>query len=101
MVENKLRWFEHVERRPIDSVVRRVDQMEDRQLTRPRKTIRETIRKELEINEWKRLLLLLLYLRILYVKKISFQCLIEDHYDCPHRQTLLKKLWGKNISIKN
>jgi len=27
MVENLLRWFGHAERRPIDSVVRRVDQM--------------------------------------------------------------------------
>jgi len=55
MVENRLRWFGHVERRPIDSVVRRVDQMEDSQITRgrgrPRQTIRETIRKDLEINE--------------------------------------------------
>lgn len=36
-------------------MVRRVDQMEDSQITRgkgrPRKTIRETIRKDLEINE--------------------------------------------------
>ncbi|KAL5154223.1 Craniofacial development protein 2 [Glycine soja] len=31
MVENRLRWFGHVERRPVDSVVRRVDQMERRQ----------------------------------------------------------------------
>lgn len=28
MVENRLRWFEPVERRPVDSVVSRVDQME-------------------------------------------------------------------------
>jgi len=28
-VENRLRWFGHVERRPIDYVVRRTDQMED------------------------------------------------------------------------
>jgi len=33
MVENRLRWFGHVERRPVDSVVR-VDQMEDSQITR-------------------------------------------------------------------
>ena len=26
MVENRLRWFEHVEIRPVDYVVRRVDQ---------------------------------------------------------------------------
>jgi len=29
MVETSLRWFEHVERKPIDFVVRIVDQMED------------------------------------------------------------------------
>jgi hypothetical protein len=55
MVENKLRWFGYVERRPVDSVVRRVDQMEDSQITRdrgrPRKNIRETIWEDLEINE--------------------------------------------------
>ncbi|KAL5131500.1 LINE-1 retrotransposable element ORF2 protein [Glycine soja] len=47
MVENRLRWFGHVERRPVDSVVRRVDQMERRQTIRgrgrPKKTIRETM----------------------------------------------------------
>ena len=54
MVENRLRWFGHVERRPVDSVVRRVDQMERSQTTRgrgrPRKTIREVIKKDFEIN---------------------------------------------------
>ena len=55
MVETGLRWFGHAERRPVDVLVRRVDQMEDSQITRgrsrPRKTIRETIKKDLEINE--------------------------------------------------
>jgi len=54
-VENRFMWFEHVERRPGDSIVRRVDKMKDSQITRgrgrPRKTIRETIRKNLEIIE--------------------------------------------------
>ncbi|KAH1254887.1 Succinate dehydrogenase subunit 7B, mitochondrial [Glycine max] len=54
MVENRLRWFGHVERRPVDSVVRRVNQMERRQTIRgrgrPKKTIREVIKKDLEIN---------------------------------------------------
>ncbi|KAH1218442.1 LINE-1 retrotransposable element ORF2 protein [Glycine max] len=34
MVENRRRWFGHVERRPVDSVVRRVDQMGRRQTIR-------------------------------------------------------------------
>ncbi|KEH35761.1 hypothetical protein MTR_3g102480 [Medicago truncatula] len=33
LVENRLRWFGHVERRPVDAVVRRVDQMEESQPT--------------------------------------------------------------------
>ena len=44
-------WFGHVERRPINAVVRRVDQMEESQVKRgrgrPKKTIREIIRKDL------------------------------------------------------
>jgi len=55
MMENRLRWFGHIERRPKDFVVRRVDQMEESQTSRgrgrPRKIIIETIRKDLEINE--------------------------------------------------
>jgi len=51
MVENRLMWFGHVERRPIDSVVRRVDQIEDSQITRGRGRPRKTIRKYFEINE--------------------------------------------------
>ena len=55
LVENRLRWFGHVERRPVDAVVRRVNQMEESQIKRgrgrPKKTIRETIRKDLEFNE--------------------------------------------------
>jgi hypothetical protein len=34
MVENRLRWFGHVERRLVDAVVRRVDQMEESQFRR-------------------------------------------------------------------
>jgi len=55
LIENRLRWFEHVERMSVDAVVRRVDQMEKSQVKRgrgrSRKTIRETIRKDLEVNE--------------------------------------------------
>ena len=54
LVENRLGWFVHVERRPVDAVVR-VDHMEESQVKRgkgrPKKTIRETIRKDLEVNE--------------------------------------------------
>jgi len=53
--ENRLRWFGHVERRPVDVVVRRVYHMKKSQVKRgrgrPKKTIRETIRKDLEVNE--------------------------------------------------
>ena len=42
---HRLRWFGHVERRPVDAVVRRVNQMEESQVKR------ETIRKDLEVNE--------------------------------------------------
>ncbi|KAL5166585.1 hypothetical protein HKD37_18G051517 [Glycine soja] len=62
MVKNRLRWFEHVERRPVDSVVRRVDQMERRQTIRgrgrPKKTIREVIKKDLELNDLDRSMVL-------------------------------------------
>jgi hypothetical protein len=55
MVETRLRWFGHVERRHVNYVVRRIDQMESSQITRgkrrPRKTIRESTKKDLEINE--------------------------------------------------
>jgi hypothetical protein len=55
LIENRLRWFGHVERIPVDAVVRRVDQMEESQVRRgrgrPKKNIRETIRKDLEVNE--------------------------------------------------
>ncbi|KAH1214111.1 Craniofacial development protein 2 [Glycine max] len=62
MVENRLRWFGHVERRPVDSVVRRVDQMERRQTIRgrgrPKKTIREVIKNDLELNDLDRSMVL-------------------------------------------
>ena len=44
LIENKLRWFGHVERRHVDIVGRKVDQMEENQIKRgkgiPRRTIR-------------------------------------------------------------
>jgi hypothetical protein len=55
MVETRFMWFGHVERRLVDSVVRRAEQMEGSQITREeedlKKTIRETIKKDLENNE--------------------------------------------------
>jgi len=58
MVKTRLRWFGYVERRNDDSIVRRVDPMGDSQVTigrgRPRKTIREAIKKNIEINEFNR-----------------------------------------------
>jgi len=55
LLENVLKWFRHVKRRPVDAFVRRVDQMEESRVKRgrgkPKKTIRETIRKNLEVNE--------------------------------------------------
>jgi len=43
MVETKLRWFEHVERR--------LDHMEDSRITRGRVRPRKTTKKDLEIND--------------------------------------------------
>lgn len=51
MVENRVRWFGRVERRPIDYVVRREDHMEDSQIPRGRGRSGKTIRKDLIINE--------------------------------------------------
>jgi len=56
LIENRLRWFRYVERRLVNVVVRTVDQMEESKVKRGRrgrhtKTIRETIRKDLEVNE--------------------------------------------------
>jgi hypothetical protein len=55
LVEDRLRWFEHVERRSVDAVVRRVDQMEESHVKRgkgrPRRTTRETITNDLEVIE--------------------------------------------------
>nr|KYP34423.1 Retrovirus-related Pol polyprotein LINE-1 [Cajanus cajan] len=54
LVESRLRWFGHVWRRPADAPVRRVDEMEAtvgaRRRGRPRKTIGETVLKDMEIN---------------------------------------------------
>lgn len=58
MVEIRLRWFWHVERILVDSVVRRLDQTERNQTItgrgRPRKTTRKVIKKILKINDLNR-----------------------------------------------
>jgi len=43
LVENRFRWFEHVERRPVDDIVRRVYQMEESQVKRGRGRPKKTI----------------------------------------------------------
>ncbi|CAN6720664.1 unnamed protein product [Malus baccata var. baccata] len=52
MRENRLRWFGHVQRRPTDAPVRRCDYGTEvqgrRGRGRPRKTLEETLRKDLE-----------------------------------------------------
>jgi len=52
--ENRFRWFGHVERNPVDSIVRRVDQIEESYYKRYRKTwknYKKTIMKDLQSNE--------------------------------------------------
>ena len=58
MRETRLRWFDHVRRRPKDVPVRRVDEMEQlvkkRDRDRPKKTLGETLKfdmKCMELNE--------------------------------------------------
>jgi len=36
LIENKLRWFGHIERRLVDAVVRRVDQIDESHVKRGR-----------------------------------------------------------------
>ena len=43
LVENRLQWFGPVERRPVDAVVRRVDQMKESQVKRGRGRPKKTI----------------------------------------------------------
>lgn len=58
MIKIRLRWFEHVDRRIVDFVARRVNQMEGSQITRgvgrPRQTIRKTVKNDIEINEFEK-----------------------------------------------
>jgi hypothetical protein len=55
MVETKLRWFEHIEWRLVDFVVRTVDQMkESHHIARGRGRPIKTIKNDLKINELKK-----------------------------------------------
>ena len=59
---NRLRWFEQIERRSLDYVIRTVDQMErseiDRDRERSRKIIKEVIKKDLEFNNLDKIILM-------------------------------------------
>ena len=54
MVESHLRWFEHVQRRPLSALIRRVDQTVwspvNRGRGRPKRTLNEVIKRDLLIN---------------------------------------------------
>jgi hypothetical protein len=44
LIENRLRWFGYVERRSVDVIVRKVDQMEESQVKRSRRRPKKTVR---------------------------------------------------------
>jgi hypothetical protein len=52
MMETKVRWFEYVERKPVNSVVTRLDQMEGSQIATCRGSPRKTIKKKLLRKAW-------------------------------------------------
>lgn len=58
MVKKRFRWFVHVERRSIDSIVRMVDRIEIRKTIRGsrrfRKIVWEVIKKDIKINDLNR-----------------------------------------------
>jgi len=47
LVENRLKWFGHVQRRPVDAVVRRVDQMQESRVKRVEEDLRKLLEKPL------------------------------------------------------
>ena len=57
-MESRLRWFENVERIPLDSLARIIHQIKRIQIVKgrrgPRKTIRKNIKKYFEINDLNR-----------------------------------------------
>lgn len=78
-MENRLRWFGHVEKRLVDFLIKRVNQMERNQTTRerekPRKTIREVIKKDLERNQTTRGVGLFIYVITEFhlLRKVSYK----------------------------
>ena len=54
MVKSTLRWFRHVQRRLVEALVKRVNQMEGSPIARgrgsSRKIICETIKRDLDVN---------------------------------------------------
>ena len=54
MTEIRLRWFGHVQRRPLEVLVRKVDQMVFRPIRkgrgRPRRTLEEIIKRDFWLN---------------------------------------------------
>jgi hypothetical protein len=44
LIENRLRWFRYVERRSVDVIVRKVDQMEESHVKRSRRRPKKTVR---------------------------------------------------------
>lgn len=58
MMENRFRWFDYIEKRFIDYEVRIVYQIKRSRTIRcrgrPRKTIKEVIKKDVEINDLRR-----------------------------------------------
>lgn len=54
MVETRVRWFGCVKRRPVESIVRTLDQVEGNQIARDRercKNYKRNYQKDLEMNE--------------------------------------------------
>jgi len=66
MVKTRLKWYGHLKRIPINSIVERVNQMKNSQITSgrwiPVKTIRNIVKKDLEINELRKFQLLFQWL---------------------------------------
>ncbi|KAH1249954.1 Solanesyl diphosphate synthase 3, chloroplastic/mitochondrial [Glycine max] len=105
MVENRLRWFGHVERRPVDSVVRRVDQMERRQTIRgrgrPKKTIREVIKKDLELNDLDRSMGIVTAPILFAMEEFpQLRTIVDEGFENPANVDLALEYLGKSRGIQ-